>query len=359
MPVPGDAHQVEMRFSGNSHQPRESPTRVPAFNLDVHMTAILDPYSVLNVDRSATKDEIRKSFKKLARKHHPDANPDDPSALEKFKQVSTAWEILSDDEKRKKYDQYGSPDGPRFRDSSAGAAGPGDAHPWSWSSTDGGEVPIDIEQLFGGTGQFGGFGFGGGHGPVNGSRGNWPMRGHDVRAEIEVPFHVAAEGGNYDLHLQRGDSGRPETLTVRIPSGIDSGRVIRLAEQGEPGINGGTAGDLLVSIRVVPHPYFRRDGAHLLLDLPLGIVEATLGTKVDIPTLSEGMIEITVPAGVSSGTKLRLKGKGIADRRSGQRGDQFAVIKIVTPKNLSDTAREKLEQFSGEVPQSPRDGLWK
>jgi curved DNA-binding protein len=134
--------------------------------------------------------------------------------------------------------------------------------------------------------------------------------------------------------------------------------VIRLAAQGEPGLNGGTAGDLLVSVRVAKHPYFRREGSNLLLDVPLGIVEATLGAKVEIPTLSEGTVVMSIPPGSSSGTKLRLKGKGIVDRRSGQRGDQFAVLKIVAPKELSDRAHELLNELKSVAPQNVRDGLW-
>lgn len=318
------------------------------------MSSALDPYSVLEVGRSAPRDEIRKSYKKLARKHHPDANIDDPSALDKFKQVQVAWDILGDEEKRKNFDQYGSPDGPQSRGGPA-AGGPGQSR--TWSSADGGDVPFDIEELFGGRSPFGGFGAGG-QGTHGGGRADWPMRGHDVRAEIEVPFAVAAEGDTYDLHLQRNSGDKPETLSVKVPAGIDTGSVIRLAGQGEPGVNGGTAGDLLVSVRVAKHPYFRRDGSNLLLDVPLGIVEATLGAKVEIPTLSEGTVVMSIPPGSSSGTKLRLKGKGIVDRRTGQRGDQLAVLKIIAPKEVSDRAQELLNELKSVAPQNVRDGLW-
>ncbi len=321
------------------------------------MSAEFDPYSVLEVGRSATHDEIRTSYKKLARKYHPDANVDDPSALEKFKQVQVAWDILGDKEKRQNFDKYGSPDGPHVRSGPA-AEGPGAGQTWTWSSADGGEVPFDIEELFGGRSPFGGSGSGTRRGSRGARRGDWPVRGQDVRTEIEVPFTVAAEGGMYDLHLQRSSGGGPETLSVKVPAGIDTGTVIRLAGQGEPGINGGTAGDLLVAVRVAKHPYFRREGSNLLLDVPVGIVEATLGAKVEIPTLSEGTVLMSVPPGSSSGTKLRLKGKGIVNRATTQRGDQLAVLKIVAPKELNDRTRELLNELKRVAPQNVRDGLW-
>lgn len=320
------------------------------------MPVDFDPYRILEVGRSASHDDIRKSYKKLARKYHPDANVDDPSALEKFKQVQVAWDILGDKEKRQNFDKYGSADGPQFRGGpeaggGSGTGGPGAGQPRTWSSADGGEVPFDIEELFGGRSPFGGFGGSAG-------RGDWPVRGHDVRAKIEVPFTVAAEGGTYDLHLRRGSHDKPETLSVKVPAGIDTGSVIRLAGQGEPGLNGGTAGDLLISVRVAKHPYFRREGSNLLLDVPLGIVEAALGAKVEIPTLSEGTVVMSIPPGSSSGTKLRLKGKGIVDRRTGQRGDQLAVLKIIAPKEVSDRAQELLNELKSVAPQNVRDRLW-
>lgn len=316
-----------------------------------------DPYKVLEVSRSATHDEIRKSYKKLARKYHPDANVDDPSALENFKQVQVAWEILGDKEKRENFDKYGSPDGPQFRDGpGSGSSRPGQGQTWTWSSADGDSAPFDLDDLFGGRSPFGDFGGTGGRGRSRAGQGSWPVRGHDVRAEIEVPFTIAAEGGNWDLRRSAG--GSLETLSVKVPAGIDTGSVIRLAGQGEPGINGGTAGDLLISVKVAKHPYFRRDGSDLLLDVPIGIVEATLGAKIEIPTLGEGRVVMSVPPGTSSGTKLRLKGKGIINRRTGQRGDQLAVLKIIAPKDLNDRARELLTELQTAQPQHVRQGLW-
>ncbi len=320
------------------------------------MAATTDYYKVLGLTKTASKDEIRKAYKKLARKYHPDANADDPDALTKFKEVQKAWEVLGDEEKRKNYDQYGDPEGPRFRGGagagSAGAGGPGGGA-WGWSSADGGEVPFDLEELFSG------FRSGGGGGGRRGSqRRDWPVRGQDIRAEVEVPFSLAAEGGRYDLHLKR-DSGATETLTVNIPEGVDTGSVIRLSGQGTPGMNGGKPGDLLVTIRVARHPLFRREGSRILLDVPISITECALGTKVEIPTLRDGNVTLTIPPGTSSGAKLRLREKGIRDRRSGKRGDMIAVVKIVAPKRLDDRAKELLTNLQQHLSEDPRSGLWK
>jgi len=145
---------------------------------------------------------------------------------------------------------------------------------------------------------------------------------------------------------------------VKIPAGIDSGQTIRLAGQGQPGAGGGPNGDLRVTIQVAPHPYFRREGTSLLVDVPITLTEAALGAKVDVPTLSEGLVSVTIPAGSSSGTKLRLREKGIVDAKTKTRGDQFAIVKIVVPKGLDAESKELLEQFAQRNPQQPRAGLW-
>ena len=167
---------------------------------------------------------------------------------------------------------------------------------------------------------------------------------------------MAAEGGDHELTLQR--EGKPERLSIKIPPGVDDGGVIRLAGQGQPGANGGSAGDLLITVHIAPHPWFRREGADLLLDLPLTITEAALGAKIDVPTLSEGTVTLTIPAGTSSGAKLRLRGKGVVDRRTKERGHLYVIAKIVVPQNLSADAQELLRKLAEEAPQSPRAGLW-
>ena len=311
-----------------------------------------DYYKTLGVSRDASADDIRKAYKKLVRKYHPDVKPDDKDAAEKFKAVQEAMDVLGDENKKAQYDRFGT--------TFPGGGFPGGGgRPQGWGPGGpqaGGGGPIDLGELFGG--QFdlgdilgGAFGQGGGAGRTRRSR-----KGSDVEVEIEIPFQIAVEGGNHEVVLDRG--GKAERLTVKIPPGVDTGSVIRLAGQGQPGAGGGAAGDLLVTIRVAPHPWFRREGTSLLVDVPLSITEASLGAKVDVPTLTEGKVTLTVPAGTSSGAKLRLKGKGVLDRTSGQRGDQFVVIKIVVPKNLSARAREQLQQLADELPQSVRADLW-
>lgn len=304
-----------------------------------------DFYATLGVSRTATAEEIRKAHKKLSRKYHPDANRDDKSAEAKFKEVQAAFEVLGDEEKRKKYDQFGH----------AAFEGGMPEGGFRW----GGPGSPDLGSFFGGQVDLGDLlgGFAGGRGGRRGTgRQQRARKGDDSQVEITVPFTIACEGGSHELHLNRG--GSAERLTVKIPPGIDSGAVIRLGGQGEPGYGDGPAGDLLCTVRVAPHPWFRREGTNLLVDVPVSLTEAALGGKVECPTLTEGRVVLTLPPGTSSGAKLRLKGKGAPDRQSGQRGDQFAVIKIVSPSNLSPHARELLEQLAAETPSDPRSGLW-
>lgn len=310
-----------------------------------------DYYKSLGVSQDASADEIKKAYRKLAKKYHPDAKPDDAAAAARFKEIQEAFDVLGDDEKRKNYDRFGSafPHG--------GARG---GQPFNWSTAGGGQGgPIDMSDLFG---QHGGqidLGdlFGGAFGRGGGRRAQpRPQAGEDVTAEVEVPFNVAAEGGSHDIHLSR--NGQAEHLSVKIPAGVDSGSVIRLAGQGEPGHAGGPAGDLLITVRVATHPWFRREGTNLLLDLPLTITEATLGAKVEVPTLSEGKVTLTIPPGTSSGAKLRLRGKGIVDRSTKQPGDQLVVVKIVVPGNLSPRAKELVQELETAAPVNPRVGLW-
>lgn len=303
-----------------------------------------DYYSVLGVSRTADDSEIRAAYRKLARRYHPDVNADDADATEKFKQVSEAWNVLSDPEKRANYDQYGSAQAPQF------ATGDPGTQTWRWSGN--ADEPLDLEELFGGFRQSGGHASGGYE-----SR-RWPQRGPDIRANIVVPFQVAAVGGQHDLHMTQPGTEKTETITVNIPEGVDTGSVIRLTGLGSPGRDGGAAGDLLVWVTVSPHPWFRRDGADILLDLPLSLTEAALGTKVEIPTLRDGTVILTVPAGTSSGARLRLRGKGILDRTRNHRGDQYAIIKVSVPKDINESSRKLLTELQAEMGHDPRSGLW-
>lgn len=312
-----------------------------------------DYYKTLGVSREASADEIRKAYRKLARQYHPDMKPNDKVAAEKFKQIQESYSVLSDSEKRDQYDRYGA----AFQ-----GAGPGGRR-YTWTTGPGGTTSVDLNDLFGGGGfgdlfgeAFGKGGFGTGTGQAGGPRASRTAKGEDLKTEIHVPFQLAAEGGDHDLQFQRGS--KTERLNVRIPAGVDNASVIRLSGQGNPGRNGGPAGDLLLTVRVAPHPFFRRQGSNLLLDLPITPSEAALGEKIEVPTLTEGPVLVTIPPGTSSGTKLRLGGKGVPDPKSKRRGDQLVIVKIVIPKELNDRVRELYRELNDADAQSPRADLW-
>ena len=315
-----------------------------------------DYYKTLGVSKTATEDEIRKAYRKLARVNHPDAKPNDLKAAETFKKIQEAYDVLNDKDKRQQYDQFG-PDFQRM-----GPGGPyGPGGPGGASGFPGGSGPIDISDLFGNGGidlsEFFNGKMGGGQSGSGARRSKRASasKGDDIRATVQVPFEVAVTGGSVDVRLDRG--GNIETLAVKIPAGVNEGQVIRLAGQGGHGQRGGPAGDLLLKIEVLPHPYFRREGSNLLLEVPVSPPEAVLGTKVEVPTLSEGRVVVKVPPGTSTGMKLRLRGKGVIDPLTKQPGDQFVVIKIVLPKKITDHDRE-LYQKIAEGESSVREGLW-
>lgn len=300
-----------------------------------------DYYQTLGVPRTATHDEIRKAYKKLARENHPDTKPDDKAAAERFKQASEAYEVLGDEEKRKQYDQYG--EAYKYARQGGGPGGPG---PIDLESVFG-QGGVDLGDLFGG--MFGGRGKAGGTG---GRRRSSAMRGSDLQTSMTIPFQMAATGGTYDVSVDR--NGTVETLSVKVTPGINPGDTIRLAGQGSAGTGGGPAGDLLIQVLVAAHPFFRREGNDVMLDCPLSVTEAMLGARIDVPTLTDGMVKLTIPPGTSSGAKLRLRGKGFQNRKSGVAGDQFVIVKIVVPKTLDATTRDLIEQLSRHIPPADR-----
>ena len=307
----------------------------------------IDYYATLGVKKNASADEIRKAYKKLSRENHPDRKPGDPVASEKFKQVQEAWDVLGDAQKRQQYDQFG-PNGPKFQQ-----RGPGGSGPIDFSEMFGGGN-VDLGDLLGG--MFGGGGAAGSpFGRQAGRRGR-ATAGANIEAEIEIPFVVAVEGGTHELQLDRG--GQVERLSIKIPPGVATGSVIRLAGQGQAGRGGGAAGDLLVTIKVAPHSYFRREGNDLLIDVPITVSEGALGTKIEIPTLGEGLVVVTVPPGTSSGAKLRFRGKGVPDQKTRVRGDLYAILKLVLPPKLDAATLSLFEQIATAAPHTPRANLW-
>ncbi len=321
-----------------------------------------DYYDVLGVPRDATPEAIKKAYRTLARKHHPDVNPGDKKAEARFKETQAAYDVLSDPEKRASYDRFGhaafehmGAAGPRAGASewAARAAGPGQGY-----------ENIDFSQFFG-PGAMQDEGEAGGifedlinrvRGGRAGRRHGGPRPGRSMEAQLTIPFLTAARGGETTIEVQRAE-GRRESLVVKIPAGIESGAKLRLRGQGEPGEKGAPSGDLTIQVTVEPHPYFTRDGRNLSVEVPITLAEAILGAKVDVPALS-GMKSLTIPPGSSSGLKLRLRGQGIAASGGKPEGDLFVVLKVVVPKSVDEASQKLIRDFAERNPQNPRQGVW-
>ncbi|MDA8164435.1 MAG: molecular chaperone DnaJ [Desulfobacteraceae bacterium] len=382
-----------------------------------------DYYDVLGVAKTASEQEIKKAYRKLARKYHPDVNPGDKAAEEKFKEIQEAYSVLGTKEKREKYDQFGHlAFEPGFEEqrarAGAGAGGAQGFGPGGFSTRDfsgfggGGAGYEDFGDLFGS--MFGGARAGSRARPAG------PLPGEDLEYALDVDFLTAARGGTVQLSFQReaacdvcggtgeapgatpqtcpqcGGTGtanvargpirlaqtcprcrgtgkvivdpcrscmgtgvvrKAERIQVRIPEGIDTGSRIRLAGKGGPGLRGGPAADLYIVVNVAPHPYFRREGDDISLDVPVSLTEAALGTKVVIPTIN-GKTKLTIPPGIRSGQKLRLAGKGVKHVKGTGHGDQYAVIGIVPPRKLEGRARELMEELARLETYDPRAGKW-
>lgn len=309
-----------------------------------------DLYGVLGVARDADEDAIRKAYRHLARCYHPDVNPGDAEAEERFKAVSEAYAVLSDEEKRRNYDEFGEVSleagfdadrARRAREAFGRRFGEGAHFEAGREGFHFGGLDDLFSDLF--------------------SRRGWgdvprARRGHDLEAELELDFLDAARGGEHRLAFAHptADGGmRQESVAVRIPPGVAEGGRIRIPGRGGEGVGGGTAGDLYARIRIRPHPVFRRQGRDLHLDLLVTVSEATLGAKAPVPTL-EGRVTLTVPPGTDSGTKLRLRGKGVPSPSGGAPGDLYATVQIRVPRDLPPEAVEKLEELAKYDPADPR-----
>jgi DnaJ-class molecular chaperone len=291
-----------------------------------------DPYDILGVPRSATPEQIREAHRKLAKKFHPDLNKT-AEAGAKFKEIQEAYDLLSDAQKRKQFDQFGHA-GPSMGGAPGGAQG-------GWGNVD----ASTFEEIFG---DF----MGGGARRAGGRRGG-ARAGEDLESRITVDFMTAALGGVRHVSLESG--GQPISLDVRIPPGIESGGDLRLRGKGGEGMGGGPAGDLVLHITVAPHPWFRREGLDVIVEVPISIAECALGTSVEVPLL-EGTATLRVPAGTASGKRLRLKGKGVAAK--GDTGDLYAVIRVEAPKALNDEDRAALERMKATEPDPRADAPW-
>ena len=359
-----------------------------------------DYYEVLGIQKGASEDEIKKAYKKLARKYHPDMNPGDKEAEEKFKEVNEANEVLSDPEKKARYDQFGF----AGVDPNYGAGAGGGAYGGGF---DFGDLGVIFGSFFGG-------GFGGGQR----RNPNAPQRGESIRASVSVSFTEAAFGCEKSVTLERseqcptckgngcapgttpeicpdchgtgtvqtrrqtpmgvfasngpcrkcGGTGRlihqpcpdcrgtgavrkRKTIKVNIPAGIDHGQTISLRGQGNAGRNGGPAGDLLITVMVQPHELFRRDGVDVFCEAPITFAQAVLGAELEIPTI-DGKVKYSIPEGTQTGTVFRLKGKGIPVLNGRGRGDQYVTVTIETPRNLNKEQKEALRRFSETLGES-------
>ena len=359
-----------------------------------------DYYEVLGVSRGASEDEIKKAYKKMARKYHPDLNPGDKTAEEKFKEVNEAYEVLSDADKKARYDQYGH----AGVDPNFGAGGFGGGFDGSFDFGDLGDI-------------FGSF-FGGGFGGGRRTNPNAPQRGESIRMSIAISFEEAAFGCEKAVTVERyetcdtchgngcapgtspevcpdchgtgtvqvrrqtpmgvfatsspcpkcGGKGRiihqpckdcrgsgmvrkKKTIQASIPAGIYNGQTISIRGQGNAGKNGGPAGDLLITITVRPHELFRREGTSVLCEAPITFTQAVLGAELEIPTI-DGKVKYTLPEGTQSGTTFRLKGKGIPSINGRGRGDQYVTVYIETPKNLNKEQKEALKKFAETMGES-------
>ena len=295
-----------------------------------------DPYKILGVGKTASPDEVKKAYRKLAKQHHPDLNPGNSASASRFKDISGAYDLLSDAEKRARFDRgeidasgqeradasyyrshAGGPQGARYR------AGPG-------------FDPSDIfADLFARGGQPGGGGFGRGGDPRE-----FKTRGNDVAYSMTVDFVEAAKGAQKRLSFPDG-----KTLDVNVPAGAETGMTLRLRGQGQPGMGGGPSGDALIEITVESHPLFRRDGNNIQAEVAITLTEAVAGGKITVPTI-EGPVSVSVPAGSNSGTKLRLRGRGIA-LKGGTAGDQYITLKVMLPKEPDQALKDFIESWPG------------
>jgi curved DNA-binding protein len=312
-----------------------------------------DYYEVLGVGRDASAEQIRKAYRRLAREHHPDVSKA-PDAATRFSEVQEAYEVLSDAAKRKAYDRFGH----------AGVGvgqGPGGGTYRTWGPGDfgaggvGGRVsPEDFSSIF--EGLFGGRSpFGAGGGATSTRQRRAAERGENVREPLSITFMTAALGGHEQIRLTTSE-GATQTIDVRIPPGVQTGEKLRVRGKGAPGMDGGEPGDLILEIEVGGHPWFRRDGLDLLLDVPISFTEAVKGTTVTVPLL-QGTADIKVPPGASSGRKLRVPARGIANAK-GMRGDFYAVLQVAAPRELSERGRKLVEELAPELPNPRASAPW-
>ncbi|MFZ1108202.1 MAG: J domain-containing protein [Rhodomicrobium sp.] len=298
-----------------------------------------DLYALLGVKRTATNDEIRRAYRRLAKELHPDQNKNDKRSEEQFKRVSAAFAVLGSPEKRKRYDA-GEIDAmgneranPFYREYAGGAGGFGGRdHDSGFNGGGSGDFSDIFGDLFGRRNQGGAF----------------TMRGMDYRYNLEISFLEAVNG--VKKRVQFPDN---ETLDISVPSGVESGQTLRLRHRGGPGAGRGEPGDALIELKVQPHPLFTRDGDNIVMELPISLNEAVLGARIEAPTIS-GRVTVAVPRGASSGQVLRLRGRGVKNSRSGAYGDQLITLKVVLPAVIDGELERFMQDWAKKQPYDPR-----
>ena len=292
-----------------------------------------DPYQELGIGRTASQAEVKKAFHKLAKELHPDRNPGDKKAEERFKRVSAAFDLLGDPEKRAKFDrgEIDADGRETFRGFGGGQRGGGGPQGGFGGRFEGADLD-DIFDIFGGLG---------------GARQRGPAKGQDVRARLEISLEEAIQGGTRRIAFSDG-----RTLDVTIPKGAGDGQILRLKGQGAPGRTGGPSGDALIELVVAPHPIYRREGADLHMEVPITVPDAVLGGKVTAQT-PDGPVSLNVAKGSNSGKVLRLKGRGAYDARTGARGDLFARLVVSLPSSTDAELERFAEEWRAKRPYSP------
>lgn len=294
-----------------------------------------DYYEILGVPRDASDEEIKKAYRRLTKKYHPDLHPGDKEAEARFKEINEAYSVLGDPKKRKEYDLGGI-----GFETGAGR---------TYQTGVGGFNFRDFGFDFGGFEEIFSEVFGGR------SRRKAPARGSDIEYTLDIDFLQAVKGTDVRITITRPHG--KETVTVKIPPGVKDGSRVRVAGKGDPGMYGGPPGDLYIITRVRPHPYFRVVDNDIYLDVPITIREAILGANIRVPTI-DGFTTIKIPPGIQGGQRLRIRGKGVPSPRGETRGDQYIIVHIAVPKNIDERSRQLIEEFDRINPYDPRRELW-
>lgn len=320
-----------------------------------------DYYNILGVDKKSSQDELKKAYRKLARKYHPDANPDNPGAEEKFKEIGEAYEVLKDPQKRSKYDQLGA-NWKQYANMGSGRPGGGRTYTYDFGGGGGfnaqdlgGGFSDFFDMFFGSRAEQGFPGAGTGQGSSFGQRpGASLQKGQDIQSELAISLREAYAGTKRSFKMQKGPKVR--TVDVKIPAGLKDGGKIRITGEGNPGAGGGPSGDLYLVVNIEKHNFFTRKGSDLHCEVPVTLKEAYKGGKIDVPTF-DGKINVKLPAKTQGGRTLRLKGKGMPKLKGGGSGDLYVKTKLVLPGKMPAAQKKKFEEFLKKYDENPRDNI--